>query len=359
VGWKQFIRQAEAAARRYERTARASARRSERQAMARHRENVRLHREHERAMVQQQKAWAQQQNELARQDAAKEAAEYENYISMLVSLHHDCTERWDWRAVAAAPPPAEPMKANPEEVAARAALANYVPGFFDKLLGGAQKHRAQLEQAVHQGIAIDHQRFEAAMNDHRMRIDQWRHLVTLASGVLAGDPDAFRAALGYVAAFEEIEGFGTLVTLDSVIHNAARFTCVIEDQEIVPSEEVKLTTAGKLSSNEMATGKYWALYQDHVASCAIRIAREAYAITPIERVIVNVKAARVNSRTGHLERPTVLAVHFSRDAFMRLNFTAIDPSDSLKNFPHKMKFKKTAGFEPVDDIEPDEQWVTT
>jgi hypothetical protein len=47
----------------------------------------------------------------------------------------------------------------------------------------------------------------------------------------------------------------------------------------------------------MAAGKYWALYQDHVASCAIRIAREAYAVTSIERAIVNVKIARASGTT--------------------------------------------------------------
>jgi len=29
----------------------------------------------------------------------------------------------------------------------------------------------------------------------------------------------------------------------------------------------------------------------------------------------------------------------------------------MKNFSHRMKFKKSAGFEPVESITPDEQWV--
>jgi hypothetical protein len=107
-------------------------------------------------------------------------------------------------------------------------------------------------------------------------------------------PDACRSALQYVGAFDELESFGSRVTLDSIAQNAATYSCVIHDQEIVPTEEVKLTAAGKLSTKEMAAGKYWALYQDHIASCAIRIAREAYAVIPIERVIVNVKVARLD-----------------------------------------------------------------
>jgi hypothetical protein len=31
----------------------------------------------------------------------------------------------------------------------------------------------------------------------------------------------------------------------------------------------------------------------------------------------------------------------------------------MKNFPHRMKLKKTAGFEAVTPMTSDEQWVTT
>lgn len=34
----------------------------------------------------------------------------------------------------------------------------------------------------------------------------------------------------------------------------------------------------------------------------------------------------------------------------RLNFEHLDPSDALQNFPHKMKFKKTSGFENIGEV---------
>jgi hypothetical protein len=352
VGWKQFVRQAQAATRRHEREARISARRSERRVMTQHRELIRQHREYEKATTLQQKA-------LARQAAAAEAEEYANYVAMLVSVHTDCSEPWDWRAVATSQPPLEPARQSRAQTSARDALAAYAPGLFDKLLGGAAKQRMLLEQAVQRGFAVDQQHYEAVMNEHRTRLRQWSYQVKLAPGVLRLDLEACRSALWYVGAFDELEGFGTRVTLDTSAGNATTFTCVIEDQEIVPAEEIKLTGGGKLSSKEMAAGKYWALYQDHVASCAIRIAREAYAVMPTERVIVNVKVVRLDPSTGHMEGPIVLAVHFTRDSLARLNFAAIDPSDALKNFPHRMKFKKTAGFDPVDGMTSDEQWITT
>lgn len=299
------------------------------------------------------------QKELERQNAAAEAEEYANYVAMLTSVHADCSEPWNWQAIMTSRPPVEPVRQNAAETAARAALQAHSPNLLDKIFGGAKQQRAQLEEAVRDGVALDQRQYEAAMNYYRSRLDQWNYQIHLAPGVLALNAEACRSALRYVGAFDEIEGFGSRVTLDAMTQDAATFSCVIEDREIVPAEEVKLTAGGKLSTKEMAAGKYWALYQDHVASCAIRIARETYAVTSIERVIVNVKIARLDPSTGHHVRPTVLAVHFSRGALTRLNFAAIDPSEALKNFPHRMKFKKTAGFDPVDDMTSDEQWVTT
>jgi hypothetical protein len=352
VGWKSFVRQVHAAAKQHERQARTSARRSERVAMVQHRELVRQHREYLQTTKQMQK-------ERARQHASAEAEEYASYVKMLTSIHTDCSEPWNWHAVSKRRPPTEPGRTTSVEDAAHAALAAYSPKFLDRLFGSAAEHRAQLAEAVQRGAAHDQEQYEAAMHAHRLRLDQWNYQQRLAPGVLSLHPDACRAALSYVGAFDEFEGFSTRVTLEAVVQNAATFGCVIEDQEIVPAEEVKLTAGGKLSTKEMAAGKYWALYQDHVASCAIRIAREAYAITPIERVIVNVRVSRLDPSTGHMVCPTILAVHFTREALMRLNFAAIDPSESLKNFSHRMKFKKTAGFDPVEQMSSDEQWITT
>jgi len=35
-----------------------------------------------------------------------------------------------------------------------------------------------------------------------------------------------------------------------------------------------------------------------------------------------------------------------------LNFNVIDPSYSMKNFVHKMKFKRGQGFDPVEVLNP-------
>ncbi|HEY0192461.1 MAG TPA: hypothetical protein VGC42_15180 [Kofleriaceae bacterium] len=274
-------------------------------------------------------------------------------------MHVDCSDGCDWRELATAPPPPPPPRIAPAELAARARLDAYKPGFFDELFGGATRRRAVLEGEVQQASALDQQQHELAMIEHRRKFEQWSYQVKLAHGVLTNDVEAFRAALSYLGAFDELERFDDQVTLDSAVRGTVAFTCVIQDTELVPSEELKVSSSGKLSTKDMAAGKYWALFQDHVASCALRIAREAYAILPVERVIVNVRISRLDSSTGHLVAMPVLAFHATRDILARLNFKALDPSDALENFPHRMKLKKTTGFEPVEVMTADDQWITT
>jgi hypothetical protein len=44
-------------------------------------------------------------------------------------------------------------------------------------------------------------------------------------------------------------------------------------------------------------------------------------------------------------------VKIYRETLSRLNLDAIDCSDAMQNFEHRMKFLKTAGFQPVEKLE--------
>jgi hypothetical protein len=342
VSWKHFVRAAAADARRQQRG-------RERDAVRRHRE---LQREAEKAKVQEAK-------EAEKQRAAHEVALFENYLELLVSVHKDWSDTWDWRAIAHSPPPPAPVRGNQHEAAAAAALRDYKPGFFDKILGGEKKRLDNLRSAVARGKETDDAEFAQAMQGYQQLHAHWGASTVLASRLLGGDVSAYAAALEHAGAFVELGSFKTRVTVTDAETDVVSLACEMLDDELVPKEEVKLTAAGKLSSKEMAAGRYWTLYQDHVCSCAIRAATETFAVLPISRVIVNIGGVRLNKSTGHQELVTSLAVHFQRQTLSKLNLDSIDPSDSMKNFPHRMKFKKSSGFEPVSSITTDEQWVST
>jgi len=328
------------------------ARRRQRQSASEERDAMRRHRE-----------LAKREQELAKYAenvrAAHEAEQFSNYLELLVSVHKDCGPTWDWHAIAREQPPAHPIRVSQGETAARAALSAYKPGFFERLFGGDKKRIAALKQSVVEGHKADDAAYMAAVGRHQQDYAAWTARTAQAQHMLGRDIRAYPTVLQLSGALDELTAFKVQVTLTATEQDAIAFTCSIMDDQMVPREEVKLTAKGKLSTKEIAAGRYWALYQDHVCSAAIRVAREVFAVLPVSRAVVNIGPVRLNTSTGHRESVTFLAVHIAREELYRINLASIDPSDSMKNFHHRMKFKKTTGFEPVEPITLDEQWITT
>lgn len=92
------------------------------------------------------------------------------------------------------------------------------------------------------------------------------------------------------------------------------------------------------------------LYQDHICSASIRVAREVFAYLPINYARINAVAKIVNTKTGHLEEQPILSVIFPPETINNLNLRTIDPSDSMHNFVHNMNFNKTKGFSVVERV---------
>lgn len=325
MGWKQFVR-----------TTQAAARKNERAALRRHRE---LQRNYQRQLKASQ-----------RQKASDEVAEFENYISLLVTLHADCGEFWDWRAIALTAPPVQPTRSSDREKQARAVLDAYQPGFLERALGGAKKTRSDLENAIRDAVNADEQSHHAALEQYRQAYARWEVNAQLSPRVLRFELEACRNALDNAGAFEEVRALKTSVLLETVSPQAATLLCRIEDEEIVPKEEIRLTAGGKISTRLIAAGKYWALFKDHVCSSAIRVARETLAVLPLPVVVVNMQLVRLDPSNGFVGPATILGIRFERDKFANLNFDSLNPSAALAHFSHRVKFKKSSGFQTIEPV---------
>ncbi len=93
------------------------------------------------------------------------------------------------------------------------------------------------------------------------------------------------------------------------------------------------------------------LYQDHICSASMRIAREVFAYLPIDYARINAVSKIVNTKTGHLEEQPILSVLYLPKTIESLNLDTIDPSDSMQNFVHTMNFNKIRGFSVVEKAE--------
>ena len=281
------------------------------------------------------------------QEAASAVEEYDSYVNALVSLHKQASDPVYWRAMLDAPEPVKPVPVGVEEAKAQRILKEYQPGFFDRLFRRAERVRAALQDEVDNAIARDRHRNEQALAAYDEAHKKWRDDKALAARVLNGEPQALRQAVKELELFKDIAGLGSRVAIDFHDSGVIDATLHIHGEDIIPDERSSLLQSGKLSVKRMPKGEYYELYQDHVCSCALRIARELFAALPVDHVLVTAVDELLNPATGHLEEQPILSAAIPRATLAKLNLQGIDPSEAMKNFVHNMDFKKTKGLAPV------------
>ncbi len=311
----------------------AATRRAEREAKKRQRELERRRKEMAKAE--------------ARQQAEYEVELFENEIDRLLSVHKDEPETWNWKKLSEAPDPPPPADDGPLERAAREALANYKPGFFENLFGGAKKKIAELEAQIQAGRKNDAINLSAARRRHEEEGAQAEAQRAFARRMLDGDTDAYTQALTEINPFEEISELGASISFPLVEPKRISVRVQARGEGVVPAEEHKLTATGKLSTKAMAKGRFYEIYQHYLCGCALRIARELFALLPLDEALVNVVTVGVDSRTGHDTDETLISVIMPRSQFSKLNFKRLTPPASMELFEHRMQFRKTAGPKPV------------
>ena len=179
---------------------------------------------------------------------------------------------------------------------------------------------------------------------------EWQELQSFADRVLAGDIDAYFEVIAEVKPFDDLLEFGSnfQVGTDDPAKLEVEFGVMSDD--VVPKVSMELKANGEISEKELSKTAYCDLIQDYVCSTAIRVARDAFALLPVETVIVHAVDKVLNSATGFEEEMTLLSVKFDRSTLMGLNLAMVDPSDALSNFTTNMKFRKTEAFLPVERL---------
>ncbi|MDI1430245.1 DUF4236 domain-containing protein [Polyangium sorediatum] len=278
---------------------------------------------------------------------------HEQHIRALTTLHHEGWSPWDWHRIAASPPPPQPYRQNHREAAALQALQAHRPGVLGKLTG-ADRRLEELQQAVHVARAQDEQEYGAHYAAYMNEVERWKWFQRAAQGVLSGDPEACQAVLDHLGPFQAFQQLGSSLNVCITRPWCVEAWLTANDQSVLPAEAVSYTSTGRISRKTMPTQRYWSIYQDHVCSAALRIAREVFAILRIPVTLVHVAYPWTNTRTGLPDRYPILSVAFDIESFFQLRLEAIDPSDSMANFEHRMEHKKNSGLDPIEPLTPDD-----
>lgn len=179
---------------------------------------------------------------------------------------------------------------------------------------------------------------------------EWLELKEFSDEVLKGDIDSYFAIIDEVKPFDDLLEFGSNFQVGTDRADLIEIEFAVRSDDVVPKIEMSLKANGDISEKELSKTAYYDLMQDYVASTTIRIARDAFALLPVDTVIVHAVDNILNTATGYEEELTLLSVKFTREKLMSLNLAMVDPSDALSGFECNMKFKKTQGFEPVNRV---------
>jgi len=280
-------------------------------------------------------------------DAASAVRDWECYIADLLEVHTNLADRMNWRELASRNKPLEPALGSKHSEKAQAKLEGLNHGgFVTRLLGGATKRKLALELALKEAPAKDQADFEKAKSQQIEAVEEWEQDTALARRLITGEAAAIKEVIEEMQALSEEDLIGAAVRFqisDGQLHAIPE----VHSDEIIPNYRRKQLASGKLSESKMPIGQFNELYQDYVASVALKVAGDMFQILPLDEVYVTCETTMLNSATGHKEAIPILSVQFVRSSFEMLNLDSIDPSDSMVNFNHRVDFKKSKGFSAI------------
>ena len=165
--------------------------------------------------------------------------------------------------------------------------------------------------------------------DESYNNDMWEYYHKVAPKILAGDIDA------YLQLIYEVN------PLDDLLMYGSNFEFGTDEPQKMEVEFAVNETALSDARKQMNNLEYNDLLQDYVCSTCIRIARDMFALLPIETTVVH----------ATLNGDTVVSVSFDRNNLSKIRFGYIDPSDTLSKFKHNMDYSPSRGLLPVRNIQ--------
>jgi hypothetical protein len=277
----------------------------------------------------------------ALEQARVEVETYENALDVLLSVHKEQVDPMDWLSIATALPPVPPSHQAHNELKARQRLA----------ITAVRKD--ETEDAIDQAKKQDEHEYQQALEAYTADYAEWAKMSHLARRILAADSDA------YIPAIDELNPFSELAIIGSSLHYTVQNPRLVEvvvstnGRQAIPTELKTLTASGKVSVKAMPKSRFVEIYQDYVCSCVLRVARELFALLPIESLLISATVEALDKSTGQpVERP-FLSVVISRATLNTFNFDTLDPSDSVMGMTHRGDLKasrKTGDFEFITPL---------
>lgn len=153
-------------------------------------------------------------------------------------------------------------------------------------------------------------------------VELWKYFHDMSSKVLSGDIDTYLQVINDINPLNDLLDYGT-------------------GFEFGTDSPLKMEVEFQINSNSIDIAKNSTEYQDYVCSVAIRVARDIFALLPVQNVVVHATN----------DGDDILSVCFDKKSFSDLKFNFIDPSNVVESFKHQMNFCNNNGFQRIQRIE--------
>ena len=162
--------------------------------------------------------------------------------------------------------------------------------------------------------------------------EEYAYLKSKAEAVITGDINTYFTLLQDINPFDDLQEYGSEFEFGTDDPRMMVVEYLIKDNY--------LRSGKNLSKEENSLN-----YQDFVCGTTLRVARDLFSLLPLRKVIIHVK------EKGLFQSKTILSVAFEYGQFSNLDFSRLDPSDTIETFTHNMDFLPNRGFEKVEELE--------
>ena len=279
------------------------------------------------------------------EQARLEVESHERELEMLVSLHKVQPDTWDWAALAASLPPPRPKRGSYHELQAKQTVLVLQP-----------ERRRGSDAAIEQARCQDDGAFQEAMQAYAEEMVQWDKTRRLARRILARDPNAYAEALRDLNPLTDLSKLRS--SFEFTFHSPRLIECTIalNGDAVIAKESKTLTSTGRVSVRAMPKGRWHQIYRDYLCGSVLRVAREIFALLPVETVLVSALVDGGSSSTAAPTRSPVLSVVMPRATVTQLVLDVMDASDAIGRLGQvRANFKSSHGSEaflPVSPLTP-------
>ena len=269
----------------------------------------------------------------------------DDYNEALFALSHTHLEAYDFIDFDEVPLEYYSRKMGPLQKEAIEAFNSYKPNFFVRLLAKyidlSVKKREQLKQNIFDAVEKDQNNLQPIVISKSQQ-----------ETLIAKDPAAIQKFLELSEAFETFEDDVDRYeyNLHTVVDEATSIHLNIESNlnDNVIDDIITTNAKGNYIHKTLGVQAFNERKYAYVCSLLLGFAKEALALTPLDKVTIDLYNLSENPATGYKERICIAAGEFNEADLFNLNFETINPITVVENSLVDLKFTKRGGFKEVN-----------